>query len=133
MLARPLPDLTPVSFAEVPRARSYLNPFRGRVVGAFLGAFGRAPETFARAAEALGARKVPYGKEAPAPSGVEAWTFRVFPLVEISFVLHPADEEFEPEATVLFPRGLFEVFEVEDAVVMADLASRALRRAGLVS
>ncbi|GAH62252.1 unnamed protein product, partial [marine sediment metagenome] len=58
MLARPLPDLTPVSFAEVPRARTYLNPFRGRVLGAFLGAFGRAPERLARAAEALGARKV---------------------------------------------------------------------------
>ena len=121
MLARPLPDMTPVSFAEIPQARTYVNPFQGRVLGAFLAVFGREPEKLARAAESLGGKKAPYGRH--------SWTLRVFPLVELSFVLHPADEEFEADATVLFPRGLFEVFEVEDAVVMAELASRALVRA----
>lgn len=121
MLARPLVDVTPVGFADVPRARGYLGPFKGRVLGAFLGVFGRAPEKLARAAQSLAGERAPYGDE--------AWTLRVFPLVDLSFVLHPGDEELEPEATVLFPRGLFDVFEVEDAVVMAELASRALRRA----
>ncbi len=121
MLARPLPDATPVGFASIPQARTYLGPFRGRVLGAFLGIFGRAPGKFAAAAKTLGAKKAPYGEE--------AWTLRVFPLVELAFVLHAGDDEFEPDATVLFPKGLFDVFEVEDAVVMAELASRALRRA----
>ena len=141
MLARPLPDLTPVSLAQVPRARNYVNPFRGRVLGAFLGVFGRAPERLARAAESLGGRKAPYGEEAPASSSprqtrglslskaVESWAVRVFSLIELSFVLRPGDDEFGPDATVLFPRGLFDVFEVEDAVVMAELTSRALVRA----
>ena len=121
MLARPLGDPTPASFAEIPQARTYLDPFRGRVLGAFLAVFGRAPGALADAARALGAEKAPYGEE--------AWTLRVFPAVELSFVLHAGDDEFDAEATVLFPRGLFDVFEVEDAVVMAELASRALVRA----
>ena len=129
MLARDLRDRTPVSFADIPRARGYLAPFRGRVIAPFLAAFGRSVDEFSRAAAALGGKRAAFGGEAPAASGGEAWALRVFALVEISFVLWKGDDEFGPDATVLFPRGLFDVFEVEDAVVMADLASRTLRRA----
>jgi hypothetical protein len=125
VLARKLPrDLGPdVGFADDKDARGYLGPFRGRVLGPLLGRFGRDPDGFARAAEALGAERL----EDLEDIGAVAFRVRVFPRVALVFVLHPGDEEFGADGQVLFPREVLRVFEVEDAVTTAELASRALR------
>jgi len=47
--------------------------------------------------------------------------------VELVFVLDAGDDELPAAGQVLFPREFFDAFAVYDAVVMADLASRALR------
>jgi hypothetical protein len=111
-----------VGFAEVPDARGYRGPFRGRAIAPFAGRFGRDPQEFARAAEALGGRRVPAIEE----SGAIAFALKVFPHVELTYILHPGDEDLPAEGQVLFPGDVFEAFTVEDAVVFAELATRAL-------
>ena len=124
-LAHRLPgDLGPdVSFADEVNARGYLGPFRGRVLGPLLGRFGSDPDGFARAAEALGGERVPQMDEI----GAVGYRLRVFPRVALVFVLNPGDDELPAEGQVLFPREVLRTFDVEDAVTMAELTSRALR------
>ena len=124
MLARALPaEPGPeVGFADWPDARNYAEPFKGRALGALIGAFGRAPEAFARAAEGLGGEPV----EIEA-SGAVAFRLRVFPRVTVTVILHPGDDELPADGQMLFPRGLFEAFAPDDVVAYGELASRALR------
>ncbi len=112
-----------IGFADDTGARGYLVPFRGRVVAPLVAAFGRRPEAFVRAAEALGGERVPSLE----PPGSAAFRIRVLPRVEIAFVLSPGDEELPAEGQMLFPRNMFRVFTVEDLVWLAGLASAALR------
>jgi len=112
-----------IGFADDPSARGYLGPFRGRVVAPLLARFGHDPEAFSRAAAALGGERA-HELEA---SGALAWRLHVFPRARLAFILHPGDDELEPECQVLFPRAVFRAFAVDDAVAMAELASRALR------
>ncbi len=124
MLARALPaDPGPeVGFADWPDARNYAGPFKGRALGALVGIFGRDPEAFAGAAEALGGEPV----EIEA-SGAVAFRLRVFPRVTVTVILHPGDDELPADGQMLFPRGLFEAFAPDDVVAYGELASRALR------
>ncbi len=112
-----------LGFADDANARGYLNPFRRAVVAPLLVAFGRRPEAFARAAEGLGGERVP----ALEASGSAAYRLRVLPRADLVFVLSPGDDEFPAEGQVLFPRGLFRAFAVDDLVWLAGLAARALR------
>jgi hypothetical protein len=112
-----------IAFADRSEARGYVGPFRGRVLGPLLAKFGRDPEGFAAAAEAAGGERAP--NEEP-PGGV-AYRLRVFPRLALLFVLNPGDEELPAEGQVLLPEALFEAGWVDDAVAVADLASRALR------
>ena len=112
-----------IGFADCADARGYLGPFRGRVLAPLVRRFGRDPDSFARAAEGLGGERAP-GLEG---SGGTAYRLRVFPRLPVTFIFHPGDDEFAPEAVALFPRAAFEVLAVDDVVAAADLASRALR------
>lgn len=110
-----------VSFAEIADARGYEGPFRGRVIAPLLARFGRRAEAFREAAASLG------GEEVRNEGSGLGFRIRVFPRIRLAFLLHPGDEELAPGGQVLFPRALFSAFTVEDAVAMAELASRALR------
>ena len=112
-----------LGFADDANARGYLDPFRRGVVAPLLAAFGRRPEDFAQAAALLGGERVP-ALETP---GSAAYRVRVLPRVDLVFVLSPGDDEFPAEGQVLFPRGLFRAFAVDDLVWLAGLAARALR------
>ena len=124
MLSRRLaPEPGPeIGFAGWPGARNYAGPFRGRALGALLGTFGREPQAFARAAEALGGERVDV--EA---SGAVAYRLRVFPRASVTVVLHPGDDELPADGQMLFARGLFEAFAPDDMVAFGEIASRALR------
>jgi hypothetical protein len=112
-----------VGFADVPDARGYELPFRGRVVAPLLAVFGRDPAAFERAAaEWAGTRD----EDAEAAGGL-AFRFPVFPRISLVFVLDPADEELPAGGQVLFPPEVFDAYAVDDAVVMAGLVSGALR------
>jgi hypothetical protein len=115
-----------IGFADDANARGYLGPFRGRVVASFLGAFGRQPEAFAAAAAALGGERMPMFET----SGAAAYRIPVLPRIDLIFILHPGDEDLPAEGQVLFPREIFRAFAVDDAVMLADLASRAMRGRG---
>ncbi len=117
--AEPGPE---IGFADWPDARNYAGPFKGRALGALIGIYGRKPEAFASAAEALGGERVDV--EA---SGAVAYRLRVFPRVTVTVILHPADDELPADGQMLFPRGLFEAFAPDDVVAFGELASRALR------
>jgi hypothetical protein len=117
--AEPGPE---IGFADWPDARNYAGPFKGRALGALIGIFGRKPEAFASAAEALGGESVDVDA-----SGAVAYRLRVFPRASVTVILHPADDELPADGQMLFPRGLFEAFAPDDVVAFGELASRGLR------
>ena len=124
MLAGRLPE-TPgpeIGFADWPDARNYAGPFRGRALAGLLGKYGRDPDAFARAAEALGGERV----EIEA-SGAVAYRLRVFPRATVTVILNPGDDELPADGQMLFPQGLFEAFAPDDVVALGELASRGLR------
>jgi hypothetical protein len=112
-----------VAFADWPDARGYLGPFRGRVLAPLLARFGRDPAGFARAADALGGVRM----TGLGAAGSVAYELRLLPRLRLALVLDPGDEELPPGGQVLFPPSVFEAMTVEDAVALAELASRALR------
>jgi len=124
MLSRRLaPEPGPeIGFADWPDARNYAGPFRGRALGALIGRYGREPEAFARASEALGGERVDV--EA---SGAVAYRLRVFPRASVTVVLHPGDDELSADGQMLFARSLFEAFAPDDMVALGEIAGRALR------
>jgi len=114
----PRPPTGFVSFADLAEARVYESTFRKRVADRLSAGVGRTRESFARAAEQLGAF--------PAGHPTTHCVFRFFPLVEFEVVLHPGSEELAGTCNVLLSDNVVGIFSVEDAVVAAERLVSAL-------
>ena len=121
-LLAPVPAPPPVgviSFEEIPSARGYAGPYRGRVIGRFLATAGRDRATLSEAARALG------GRPEPQEAGGLAFRFLMFPLVPVTVVWYEGDDELPPGAGFLYAGNVASILEVEDIVVMSErLVSR---------
>lgn len=106
-----------VSFEEIPEARGYAAPYRGRVVERFCHTVGRSRETFLEAACALGGQEV--------AGGDCAVRLMVFPRVAITIIWYAGDEDFGPGASFLYEDVVNSVLVTEDIVVASErLVSR---------
>jgi len=108
-----------IGFEEIPAARGYSVPYRGRVVGKFCGTVGRTRETLVAAAAAVGA--------AVAAEGDAAVELQVFPQVALRIVWYGGDDEFPPGATFLYGDNVATILAVEDIVVCAECVVARLR------
>ncbi len=106
-----------VSFEQIPEARAYSAPYRGRVIERFCHTVGRSCETFVSAAQALGGQRV--------AGGDCAMRLLVFPRVPVTIVWYAGDDEFSPGATFLYEDVVSSVLVTEDIVVASErLVSR---------
>jgi hypothetical protein len=101
-----------ITYREVPDGRFYMDAFQRRAREPLLATFGRDPDLFLECAERLGGRPVELGDAA-----VE---FRVFPRIPVRLVLWEGDEEFEPEANILFDSNISAMLSAEDIALMAS-------------
>lgn len=107
-----------VSFKELPGGESYYSAFRKRAIEPLIRKYGAQPEGLIEAAQRLGGR--------PAREGDASITLEVFEGVPVLAVLWKGDEEFAPEASLLFDRSISEVFCTEDVAVLAGILAARL-------
>ncbi|MBR7179106.1 MAG: DUF3786 domain-containing protein [Oscillospiraceae bacterium] len=101
------------TFREMPWGEMYNTPYTGRVLKRAAFGFGFKIAKFAAACEKLGARKLAHGD-----AGYE---FDFFGPFKMQILLWEGDDEFPPNAQVLYSENFAEAFAAEDRVVAGDI------------
>jgi hypothetical protein len=102
-----------IAYREIPGASFYFGAFVKRAVDPLKKAFGADPAGLGRAAGRLEGQ--------PVAAGDAAFEFRVLPRVPLRLIIHAGDEEFAPEAAILFDRTVGGRFSPEDAAWLAGM------------
>jgi hypothetical protein len=100
-----------IDFRQVPEGSFYWSAFVSRAKNPLLSTFGQDLGLYAKAAAALGGE--------PLPLGDAAARFMAFPRVPVTHVLWGGDEEFPPEATILFDETVPGYLPTEDIAALA--------------
>ena len=101
------------TFREMPWGEMYIKPYTGRVLTRAAFTFGTRLAAFRAAAEKMEAEKVKHGD-----AGYE------FPLIgsyKMRILVWEGDDEFPPNAQVLYSDNFAEGFAAEDRVVAGDI------------
>ncbi len=116
-----------IDFRQVPEGSFYWSAFVSRAKKPLLETFGHDLELYLEAATRMGG--------VPQKLGDAAATFAAFPLVPITHVLWRGDEEFPPEANILFDATISQHLSTEDIAALSGFsvyrlmgAARQLRR-----
>ncbi|MCM8792782.1 MAG: DUF3786 domain-containing protein [Candidatus Omnitrophica bacterium] len=107
-----------IDFYKLEGGDTYYSVFRSRVIEVLLRKYGRNPQVLWEVLGRVPARKVQIGDV-----GI---VIQVFEEVPMLVVLYKADEEFEPEANVLFDKNITEIFCTEDIIVLAEMIAHLL-------
>lgn len=100
-----------ISFKEIEGGEIYYPAFRKSVLEPLLRKYGKAPENLFRASERFKGERI----DSP-DAAVEIETF---PDVRLRIILWKADEEFGPEASILFDKNLTKIYTMEDITVFS--------------
>lgn len=100
-----------VDFRSVPEGSFYWSAFVARAKKPLLETFGHDLDLYREVAAALGG--------VPVPMGDVAMQFQAFPLVPVTHVFWRGDEEFEPDASILFDETISEHLSTEDIAALA--------------
>ena len=107
------------TFREMPWGEMYIKPYTGRVLTRAAFTFGTRVAAFRAAAEKMGAEPVKHGD-----AGYK------FPLVggyEMQILVWEGDDEFPPNAQVLYSDNFADGFAAEDRVVSGDILISTIR------
>ncbi len=102
-----------ISFREIPGTGFYYSAFLKRAIDPLKKVFGREIDKFIKASEILKGKKLDVGD-----AGFEFW---VFPRVPIQLILWEGDDEFPPDANILFRSSVDMILSPEDIVWAASL------------
>jgi len=102
-----------ITYRQIPDGHFYFDAFQRRARDPFLATFGQNPDLFRNCAKMLGGK--------PVETGDVGMTFRILPRIEIQLVLWHGDEEFPPEASILFDSNISSRLPVEDIAVMSGM------------
>jgi Domain of unknown function (DUF3786) len=108
-----LPGQDRISFAQVPSGAFYLPAFDRGTKARIVKTFGENPDLLGQVAEKVGWERIDQGD-----LGVEA---RAFPHVPVAFVIWAADEEFPPDANILFDASIASFLPTEDIAMISRL------------
>ncbi len=106
----PLSGVT-IDFRAVPEGSFYWSAFVARAKKPLLESFGRDLDLYREVAAAMGGT--------PVDLGDVAMQFQAFPLVPITHVFWRGDEEFEPDASILFDETISGHLSTEDIAALA--------------
>lgn len=101
------------TFREMPWGEMYVKPFTGRVITRAAFSFGTQVERFRAACEKLGAL--------PLRHGDAGFQFDFFGAYTLRILVWAGDEEFPPNAQLLYSDNFAAGFAAEDRVVAGDL------------
>lgn len=109
------------TFRELPWGELYIKPFTGRVLTRAAFTFGTRVEKFRAAAEKLGGRALTHGDA--------SYEFRFLDEYRLRLIVWEGDDEFPPNAQLLYSANFADGFAAEDRVVAGDLLISALKAA----
>ena len=107
------------TFREMPWGELYIKPFTGRVLTRAAFTFGTRVAQFRAAAEKLGG--------IPLKHGDAAYEFRFLDEYRLRLIVWEGDDEFPPNAQLLYSANFEDGFAAEDRVVAGDLLITALK------
>lgn len=102
-----------LSFRETPWGDTYIQPFTGRCLKRAAFTFGTRLSAFSAAMQSLGASEVKHGDA--------GWQAEFLPGLFMQLFVWEGDEEFPPNAQILYSDNFPAVFTAEDLVVCADV------------
>ncbi len=115
-----------VAYQEIPDGRFYLDAFVQRAKNPLLKAFGDNPELMSELAGSLYDAK-------PFDHGDVSVVVSALPKAPVALIIWKGDEEFPPEANILFDRSIQDILSAEDiawlaGMVIYPLAGMAAKR-----
>lgn len=115
-----LPKLTNewISFKELSGIEGYYSTFRKRTIEPIIRKYGNHPEGILGALERLPGKRVNQGD-----MGIVLEAFENVPAL---ITLWRPDEEFGPEANILFDKSIIQIFCTEDIVVLGGIIASQL-------
>lgn len=100
-----------ITFRQIPDGHFYFEAFQRRARDPFANFFGNNWRLFVKCAEMMGAVQV--------ENGDYAMEFSVFPHIRVRLVLWLGDDEFPPDAAILFDESIQRLLAAEDIAVMS--------------
>ena len=107
------------TFREMPWGEMYVKPFTGRALTRAAFTFGTRLGDFRAACEKMGAEKVDRGDA--------GYQFDFIGNYKMQILVWEGDEEFPPNAQILYSDNFAEGFTAEDRVVAADILIAAIK------
>ena len=101
------------TFREMPWGELYIKPYTGRVLTRAAFTFGTRLDAFRKGAEALGGE--------PVKNGDAGYEFALIGDYRMRILVWEGDDEFPPNAQVLYSDNFAEGFAAEDRVVAGDI------------
>ena len=101
------------TFREMPWGEMYIKPYTGRVLTRAAFTFGTRMAAFRSAAEKMGAAEVKHGDA--------GFAFDLIGGYKMQILVWEGDDEFPPNAQVLYSDNFAEGFAAEDRVVSGDI------------
>ena len=108
------------TFREMPWGEMYIKPYTGRVLTRAAFTFGARLDAFRAACEKMGASKLKHGDA--------GYQFRLIGGYEMQIIVWEGDEEFPPNAQVIYTDNFAEGFAAEDRVVAGDILITEIKR-----
>ncbi len=107
------------TFREMPWGEMYIQPYTGRVLTRAAYSFSFKLEAFRAACEKMGAVKLPHGDA--------GYQFNLIGNYHIQILIWQGDEEFPPNAQVIYSDNFAAGFAAEDRVVAGDILISAIK------
>ena len=107
------------TFREMPWGELYIKPYTGRVLTRAAFTFGTRLEAFRKAAEQMGATPVDHGDA--------GFQFELVSGYQIQILAWAGDEEFPPNAQILYSDNFTDGFAAEDRVVAGDILISSIK------
>ncbi len=102
-----------IAYREIPGASFYFSAFVKRAIDPLKNVFGRNIAGLLKASEQL--------RGIPVEIGDAGFEFRLFPHISLQLLVWAGDEEFPPEANILFEENIGELLSPEDAAWLAGM------------
>ena len=102
-----------LTFREMPWGELYITPYTGRVLTRAAFTFGTRVEAFKKAAQSMGAEELKHGDA--------GYQFNLVGDYSMQILVWAGDEEFPPNAQILYSDNFADGFAAEDRVVAGDI------------
>lgn len=109
-----------LTYREMPWGEVYIKPFTGRCLTRAAFTFGTRLDAFRRAMENT--------RAIPIKSGDAGYQIEVMPGYDIRLIVWEGDDEFPPNAQILFSDNFPQAFSAEDRTVVGDIVISDIKR-----